>query len=199
MTRASYLSKACCVLIAFAVAQNGGSVMAHPRASSGYDLALPAEAAGGVDGAPLAGAAGGLVGAPLAGAAGGFLGAPLVDLPGGRNVAPPAGLPAGDSTRALADGAAAAAAPQPGLAAPKEAPEDGPCSTVKRRQQVRGKIDGAVLRAASEQLDLPLGAGRSVSINGRSYLFCLEMHYREPGSGRGPQGWHKGVTVFEAP
>ena len=31
------------------------------------------------------------------------------------------------------------------------------------------------------------------------YLFCLEQHYRAPGSGRGPTGWHKGVTVYEVP
>lgn len=187
MTRVSYLSKGCCVLIAFAVAQNGGSVMAHPRASSGYDMSLSAEDAGGVGGTPLVEAAGSVGGASL------------VDLPGGRNVASRAGMSAGEPARALAEGPAAAAAPVPGFAAPKAAADDEPCSTVKRRQQIRGKIDRAVLRAASEQLDLPLGAGRSLSINGRSYLFCLELHYREPGSGPGPQGWHKGVTVFEAP
>jgi hypothetical protein len=76
--------------------------------------------------------------------------------------------------------------------------EPGECSKTERRRQIQGKIDPEVIRTASEQLDLPLGAGRYLSVGGQDYLFCLEMHYREPGSAPGPQGWHKGVTVFDA-
>ncbi|HEU4535944.1 MAG TPA: hypothetical protein VFS00_17590 [Polyangiaceae bacterium] len=70
------------------------------------------------------------------------------------------------------------------------------CPVPGKRQNLQGKIDPAVIRAAGEHLEVPLGKGRRRLINGRAYLFCLEMHYREPGSGPGPQGWHRGVTVY---
>ncbi|HEU4408183.1 MAG TPA: hypothetical protein VFS43_23170 [Polyangiaceae bacterium] len=116
----------------------------------------------------------------------------------------PAEAPAGPSE---ASGAAAPASRDESSEAEAEAPvasplpaklEPGECSRTGRRRQIQGKIDPAVIRTASEQLDLPLGAGRYLSVNGQNYLFCLEMHYREPGSGPGAQGWHKGVTVFDA-
>ena len=70
------------------------------------------------------------------------------------------------------------------------------CAAMDKGEQLRGRIESAVLRTASEQLNLPMGSGRLLDVNGRRYLFCLEPHYREPGAGRGPVGWHKGVTVY---
>ena len=69
------------------------------------------------------------------------------------------------------------------------------CAAVERRKPL-DKIDSTVLRAARTLLDLPMGAGRLISMNGRELLFCLELHYHEPGYQRGPEGWHKGVTVY---
>jgi hypothetical protein len=93
-----------------------------------------------------------------------------------------------------------APAPESALAAP---PAEGndlvECPVPGKRQNLQGKIDPAVIRTAATQLELPMGRGRRLSINGRSYLFCIEAHYREPGSGPGPQGWHNGVTVYGEP
>lgn len=65
-------------------------------------------------------------------------------------------------------------------------------------KRLRGVIDRAVLKAAPNQLDLPMGGARFVTLRGKRYLFCLELHFHEPGSGAGPDGWHKGVTVYDA-
>ncbi|MCU0683285.1 MAG: hypothetical protein MUF34_13770 [Polyangiaceae bacterium] len=87
--------------------------------------------------------------------------------------------------------------------APASAPAAGndlvECPVPGKRQNLQGKIDPAVIRTAATQLELPMGKGRRLSINGRPYLFCIEAHYREPGSGPGPQGWHHGVTVYGEP
>lgn len=71
------------------------------------------------------------------------------------------------------------------------------CAAMDKGEQLRGRIESAVIRTASEQLNLPMGSGRFLAVNGHRYLFCLEPHYREPGAGRGPTGWHKGVTVYD--
>ena len=70
------------------------------------------------------------------------------------------------------------------------------CAAVEQRVPLR-KIDSAVARAARTLLDLPMGAGRLMSVNGQQLVFCLELHYHEPGFERGPEGWHKGVTVYQ--
>ncbi len=90
-------------------------------------------------------------------------------------------------------------APSPPRAfAPDAGPEREACAKRESLRQLQGKIDPAVIRAATDHLELPMGSGHYLSVNGRPYLFCLEPHYREPGSGPGPQGWHKGVTAYEA-
>ena len=53
-----------------------------------------------------------------------------------------------------------------------------------------------IVRVAKTFLDLPMGAERSVTIDGRRYVFVLERHYHPPGFVGGPHGWHKGVTVY---
>jgi hypothetical protein len=70
------------------------------------------------------------------------------------------------------------------------------CAAVEHRIPLRGRLDSAVVRAARDFLDLPMGAARLLAVNGRELLFCLELHYHEPGYQRGPEGWHKGVTVY---
>lgn len=71
------------------------------------------------------------------------------------------------------------------------------CADLDKRRQLRGRIDPAVVAAARSFLNLPMGAGRLLSLDGRRYAFCLEPHYHPPGFSRGPVGWHKGVTVYD--
>lgn len=70
------------------------------------------------------------------------------------------------------------------------------CRVSVPKEPLRGRLDRAVLLAANEQLNLPMGAGRLLTVRGRPYLFCLEPHYHPPGYAAGPEGWHKGVTVY---
>jgi hypothetical protein len=65
------------------------------------------------------------------------------------------------------------------------------------RVRLRGPITPRVVRMAQSFLDLPMGAERAVAMEGRRYLFVLEWHYHPPGFVGGPNGWHKGVTVYE--
>ena len=53
-----------------------------------------------------------------------------------------------------------------------------------------------IVRVAKTFLDLPMGAERTVTIDGRRYVFVLERHYHPPGFVGAPNGWHKGVTVY---
>ena len=95
------------------------------------------------------------------------------------------------------------------VAAPNSLPEGGylphrsppeldhkTCLASVAKEPVRGRLDRAVVLAAMEQLNLPMGVGRLLVVRGQPYLFCLEPHYHAPGSGVGPEGWHKGVTVY---
>jgi len=72
------------------------------------------------------------------------------------------------------------------------------CAAAIPKEPVRGRIDRALVLAANEQLNLPMGAGSVLTVAGQSYLFCLEPHYHPPGGGLTPEGWHKGVTVYHA-
>lgn len=51
---------------------------------------------------------------------------------------------------------------------------------------------GQVMRAHA-----PLGTQTEETIDGRRYVLRLERHYHPPGYKRGPNGWHKGITVYE--
>jgi hypothetical protein len=89
--------------------------------------------------------------------------------------------------------------PTPRLApAPVAQPAIPICADFDKRRQLRGRVAPAVVRTARSLLNLPLGAGRFVSVEGNQYAFCLEPHYHPPGFSRGPVGWHKGVTVYDA-
>lgn len=46
-------------------------------------------------------------------------------------------------------------------------------------------------------LDLPMGAERYLTLDGKRCAFVLERHYHPPGYVGAPNGWHKGVTVYE--
>ena len=79
---------------------------------------------------------------------------------------------------------------------PEQATDD--CAAYPQRKKLHGKIDRSIVKVAQLQLTLPMGTGRRFAVGGKSYLFCLEPHYHEPGSGQKPEGWHKGVTVYDA-
>ncbi len=70
------------------------------------------------------------------------------------------------------------------------------CRAADPNEQLRGRLEPAVVLAANEQLNLPMGAGSVLTVAGEPYLFCLEPHYHPPGGGISPEGWHKGVTVY---
>jgi hypothetical protein len=85
--------------------------------------------------------------------------------------------------------------------APAEQATEGSASdeaddTTGQRVPVKTVTTG-IVRVAKTFLDLPMGAERSVSIDGRRYVFVLERHYHPPGFVGGPHGFHKGVTVYE--
>jgi hypothetical protein len=58
-------------------------------------------------------------------------------------------------------------------------------------------VTTAIMHTAQSFLDLPMGAERFVTIDGRRYVFVLERHYHPPGFVGAPTGWHKGVTAYE--
>ncbi len=64
------------------------------------------------------------------------------------------------------------------------------------KDKLRGQIDSAVRRVAQTFVTLPMGTRRIVEVKGKSYLFRLEPHYHPPGFEGGPNGWHRGVTVY---
>jgi hypothetical protein len=74
-------------------------------------------------------------------------------------------------------------------------PEEAP-SAAGQRVSVK-LVTPELVRLARSFLDLPMGAERPVSVDGRRYVFVLEHHYHPPGFVGGPNGWHKGVTVYE--
>jgi hypothetical protein len=43
----------------------------------------------------------------------------------------------------------------------------------------------------------PVGSEKYVTVDGRDYVFVLEWHYHPQGYAGAPNGWHKGVTVYE--
>ncbi|HLK40018.1 MAG TPA: hypothetical protein VKU41_24850 [Polyangiaceae bacterium] len=65
------------------------------------------------------------------------------------------------------------------------------------RAPLKGTITPAMVRAAHSYLDLPMGSERAEEVEGRRLLFVLEWHYHPPGFVGGPNGWHKGVTIYE--
>lgn len=61
---------------------------------------------------------------------------------------------------------------------------------------LRGKVAPEIQRTAERLLRLPYGAERVVLVGDREYKFKVEPHYHAPGT-RPPEGWHKGVTVYD--
>lgn len=102
-------------------------------------------------------------------------------------------LQSGSQTSAAPAQPRRAQAKAPALHADADADDDTPTS---ERIPLRGPIPADVVHAARSFLDLPLGAERRARIGETDYLFVLEWHYHPPGFVGGPNGWHKGVTVY---
>jgi hypothetical protein len=82
-------------------------------------------------------------------------------------------------------------------AAVKDSNEEAESTAKTERTVYRGLITQEIARAARSFLDLPMGAERAGDVEGRHFLFVLERHYHPPGFVGAPNGWHKGVTVYE--
>jgi peptidoglycan hydrolase-like protein with peptidoglycan-binding domain len=61
-----------------------------------------------------------------------------------------------------------------------------------------GRIPPAVVAKAKTLLKYDYGTEIPFESEGRRYLARLERHYHPPGYVGGPNGWHKGVTVYES-
>ena len=79
----------------------------------------------------------------------------------------------------------------------KDSTEEAESAPKTERTVYRGLITQEIARAARSFLDLPMGAERAGDVEGRHFLFVLERHYHPPGFVGAPNGWHKGVTVYE--
>jgi hypothetical protein len=78
-----------------------------------------------------------------------------------------------------------------------ERSESPPEPTHETEVRVKPKlVTPAIVQAAEELLDLPMGAEQYQTIDGKRYVFVLELHYHPPGFVGAPNGWHKGVTVY---
>jgi hypothetical protein len=61
---------------------------------------------------------------------------------------------------------------------------------------MRGRIPPGVVTKAKSLLHHDYGTEIPFELDGKRYLARLERHYHPPGHA-GPNGWHKGVTVYE--
>jgi hypothetical protein len=82
------------------------------------------------------------------------------------------------------------------------APEDDATAseateTTGERAVYRGIITPEIARVARTFLDLPMGAVRAAEVEGHRFVFVLERHFHPQGFVGAPNGWHKGVTVYE--
>ena len=62
---------------------------------------------------------------------------------------------------------------------------------------IKGTVPAGVTAKAKSLLNQPMGSEHCFESEGKSYLARLEHHYHPPGYQGGPNGWHKGVSVYE--
>ncbi|MEQ8167859.1 MAG: hypothetical protein ABRQ38_03100 [Candidatus Eremiobacterota bacterium] len=62
---------------------------------------------------------------------------------------------------------------------------------------MKGKIPPEVTAKAKSLLNQPMGTEIPFEANGKKYMARLETHYHPQGYVGGPNGFHKGVTVYE--
>jgi hypothetical protein len=81
----------------------------------------------------------------------------------------------------------------PSLDAPRGWHETGPTAD---RRKVK-LVSPAMVSMAEKFIKLPMGSERYATVDGKHYVFVLERHYHPPGFLGAPNGWHKGVTMYE--
>ena len=116
---------------------------------------------------------------------------------------PPAGLP----TLAGVQGAPSSGPSSPLSSRPTEASagRSAPSSSSGMKagappgyRPLTGKIPSGVVAKAKSLLSQPMGSEHPFELDGKRYLARLENHYHPPGFKGGPNGWHKGTTVYVA-
>lgn len=85
---------------------------------------------------------------------------------------------------------------QPTLPTPK--PTGQKAGAPRGYKPIKGKIPTGVVAKAKSLLSHPLGTEVPFELEGRRFMARLEPHYHPPGYQGGPNGWHKGVSVYEA-
>lgn len=63
---------------------------------------------------------------------------------------------------------------------------------------ITGRVPPGVVAQAKGLLHHDYGTEIPFELDGQRYLARLERHYHPPGYQGGPNGWHKGVTVYRA-
>lgn len=63
---------------------------------------------------------------------------------------------------------------------------------------ITGAVPPGVVSQAKTLLHHDYGTEIPFEVDGQRYLARLERHYHPPGYQGGPNGWHKGVTVYRA-
>ena len=63
---------------------------------------------------------------------------------------------------------------------------------------ISGQVPTGVVAKAKSLLSLPMGSEVAFELDGKRYLARLEQHYHPPGYKGGPNGWHKGCSVYQA-
>jgi hypothetical protein len=121
------------------------------------------------------------------------------DAPAHAQQAPAA--PAQQAPAAPAQQAPAAPAQQT-PAAPAPPKEQGKTGQTKTGappgfKAMKGKVPPEVVAKAKSLLNQPMGTEIPFEINGKNYMARLETHYHPQGYVGGPNGYHKGVTVYE--
>jgi hypothetical protein len=67
-----------------------------------------------------------------------------------------------------------------------------------RGERVKLKlVTPEIVGIAQGFVNLPMGAERFVTLHGKRCVFVLERHFHPDGFVGAPNGWHKGVTVYE--
>jgi hypothetical protein len=77
-------------------------------------------------------------------------------------------------------------------------PDGVPTSAPEGYRNFRGHVSPEVVKEANSLLGGAFGTETPFEINGKKYMARVEPHYHPPGFKGGPNGWHKGVTVYEA-
>jgi hypothetical protein len=77
-------------------------------------------------------------------------------------------------------------------------PQGVPGSPPDGYHAMKGKVPVGAVKMAHSLLGGDWGTETPFEVNGKRYMARVEPHYHPPGFKGGPNGWHKGVSVYEA-